>query len=68
MACLGNSEKFVVVRVQNTGGMKVRAGCVSIDAGMRMSLGCIHLAVERLDTVLDWKTEQVNDPSYILRR
>lgn len=57
MACLGNSEKFVVVRVQNTGGVKVRAGHVSFDAGRRMSLGCMYLAVERLDTVLDWKTE-----------
>lgn len=45
----------MVVRVQNTGGVKVRAGRVSIDAGMRMSLGRMQLAMERLDTV--WKTE-----------
>lgn len=43
--------------MQNTGGIKVRAGLVSIDAGMRLSLGWMQLAVERLDTVLDWKTE-----------
>lgn len=54
--------------MQNTEGVKVRAGLVSLDAGMRMSLSWMQLAVESLDTVLDWKADQVNDQSYILKR
>lgn len=39
--------------------MKVRAGgtckLVNMDAGVRLSLGLTPLAMESLDTVLDWK-------------
>ena len=57
MACLGNREKFTEVRVRNTGRVKVRTGLVSIGAGVRMALGWVRLAVQSLDTVLDWKAE-----------
>lgn len=49
------------VRVQNIGGVKVGAGggceLVNVDAGVRMSLVLMPLAVETLDTVLDCKRE-----------
>lgn len=39
--------------------VKVRAGgtceLVDVDAGVRVSLGLMPLAMESLDTVLDWK-------------
>lgn len=47
--------------MQNIGGVKVGAGggceLVNVDAGVRMSLVLMPLAVETLDTVLDCKRE-----------